>query len=68
MTVNGRSWPVHRVEARQYRLLVVNACSARFLTLVFSTSADNDTQDATSLPFYLTGARPGLMARGCLLL
>ena len=55
MVVNGRTWPTHTVEAKQYRLRVLNGCSARFLTLSFSTTPDGDPAASPRLPFYLLG-------------
>ncbi|MBI5684646.1 MAG: multicopper oxidase domain-containing protein [Verrucomicrobia bacterium] len=36
MLVNGRAWPVLRVEPRRYRFRILNACNSRFLILKFS--------------------------------
>jgi bilirubin oxidase len=33
MVVNGRTWPVLKVEARRYRLRILNGCNSRFLVL-----------------------------------
>lgn len=35
MMVNGRTWPVHRVEQRRYRYRILNGCNSRFLILDF---------------------------------
>jgi len=36
MTVNGNTWPHHRVQQRRYRLRLLNGCQSRFLILDFS--------------------------------
>ena len=33
MLVNGRTWPVLKVEPRRYRLRILNGCNSRFLSL-----------------------------------
>jgi spore coat protein A, manganese oxidase len=35
ITVNGNTWPFHRVEQRRYRLRFLNGCQSRFLILDF---------------------------------
>jgi spore coat protein A len=53
MLVNGASWPTAAVQARRYRLRLLNACNARFLNLqlyVADSSGDGITLDLTGTP------------------
>ncbi|MGR0318446.1 multicopper oxidase family protein [Agromyces sp. ZXT2-3] len=36
LTVNGNTWPFHRVQQRRYRLRFLNGCQSRFLILDFN--------------------------------
>ncbi len=49
MVVNGRTWPYLEVEARRYRLRLLNGCNSRFLIL---------TTDA-ALPLWRIGSEAG---------
>ena len=49
MVVNGRTWPVHRVEPRRYRLRFLNGCNARFLVLKLTT----EVPGTDSLPIHV---------------
>ncbi len=53
MLVNGTAFPQVSVEARRYRLRLLNACNARFLNLqlyVDDTSSNGITLDANGFP------------------
>jgi len=51
MVVNGKTWPVLKVEPRRYRFRFLNGCDSRFLILKF----DN------ALPFWQIGADGGFL-------
>lgn len=53
MVVNGRTWPLLRVEKRRYRFRILNASNARFMIL----KLDND------LPFWQIGGDGGFLPR-----
>jgi spore coat protein A len=73
MLVNGTVFPVATVEARRYRLRVLNACQARFLNLqlyVADTSKDGITYNNKGVPvnaagpaFMVIGAEGGFLPR-----
>jgi spore coat protein A, manganese oxidase len=46
MVVNGKIWPQQKVQARRYRLRLLNGCDSRFLLLQFRT----DPNGCASLP------------------
>ncbi len=51
LVVNGRTWPYADVEARRYRLRLLNGSNARFLILKFNAN----------VPFYQIGAEGGFL-------
>jgi bilirubin oxidase len=62
MLVNGRTWPVLKVEPRRYRLRVLNGCNSRFLILKITT--DPTTRPATAaLPFWQIGTEGGFLPK-----
>jgi len=73
MLVNGTVFPVATVDARRYRLRVLNACQARFLNLqlyVADTSKDGITYNNKGVPvnaagpsFMVIGAEGGFLPR-----
>ena len=63
MVVNGRTWPVHHVEPRRYRLRFLNGCNARYLVLKLTDqNPDLDTPPYRSAaPFGLVGTEGGFL-------
>ena len=62
VVVNGRAWPVHRVERRRYRLRLLNGCDSRFLLLALATDAT--ARPATpAVPFWQVGGDGGFLPR-----
>jgi len=67
MVVNGKTWPVLNVEARRYRLRLLNGCNSRFLILQMAQDADAipgiDDGNSTALPgmFWQIGAEGGFL-------
>jgi spore coat protein A len=54
IVVNGRSWPTFSVEARRYRLRLLNGSNSRFYNLKIG-------QGRTAVPFYVIGTEGGLL-------
>ncbi|HEX3649913.1 MAG TPA: multicopper oxidase [Pseudonocardiaceae bacterium] len=64
MVVNGRTWPVLKVEPRRYRFRFVNACNARFLRMNLTDAATaNSVTPPSALPFWQIGTDGGLLDR-----
>ena len=64
MVVNGRTWPVLKVEPRRYRFRFVNACNARFLQMNLTDAANaSSTTPPSALPFWQIGTDGGLLDR-----
>lgn len=62
MTVNGRTWPVLRVEPRRYRFRFVDACNARFLSMNLTEAPNADSAPAPSaVSFWQIGTDGGLL-------
>ncbi len=67
MTVNGRTWPVARLEARRHRFRLLNGCNSRFLLLKLTRTdpltlaADQPAPGDVSL--HLIGGDGGLAPR-----
>jgi bilirubin oxidase len=63
MVTNGRTWPVHEVEQRRYRLRFLNGCNSRFLILklVANRLASRPAQPA--LPLWQIGADGGFLPK-----
>jgi FtsP/CotA-like multicopper oxidase with cupredoxin domain len=59
--VNGRTWPVLRVEPRRYRFRVLNGGNARFLILKFSADPLAARPVAPRLPCWVIGADGGFL-------
>ena len=63
MVVNGKIWPKQDVEARNYRLRLLNGCDSRFLAVQFFAVPAGATDFSTSagpLPFTVIGSDQGL--------
>ena len=63
MVVNGMIWPKMDVEARNYRLLLLNGCDSRFLAIQFfevPAGATDFTTATGPLPFTVIGSDQGL--------
>ena len=64
MTVNGKVWPKFNVEARKYRLRLLNACDSRYLILQFYALPIGETEldkaNTDPLPFTIIGGDDGL--------
>ena len=61
MVVNGRTWPVLRVEPRRYRFRVLNACNTRFLILKLASDPLAARPAQAALPFWQLGADGGFL-------
>jgi bilirubin oxidase len=61
MMVNGRTWPVLAVEARRYRLRLLNACNTRVLLLKVATSPTAARPASAALPIWVIGTDGGLL-------
>ena len=62
MTVNGRTWPVLKVEPRRYRFRFLNGCNARFLSMNLTDAPNADSAPAPSaVPFWQIGTDGGLL-------
>ena len=55
MVVNGKTWPVLKVEPRRYRFRLLNGCNSRFLLLKLA-SDPAFRPAATALPMWMIGA------------
>jgi FtsP/CotA-like multicopper oxidase with cupredoxin domain len=64
MCVNGRTWPVLKVEPRRYRLRFVDACNARFLRMNLTDPANaSSATPPSAIPFWQIGTDGGLLDR-----
>jgi spore coat protein A, manganese oxidase len=62
MLVNGKAWPYLDVEARKYRLRLLNACNARFLNMTLVQADDNGNPMGMAGPlFHVIGTGGGLL-------
>ena len=57
--VNGKIFPYHEVEARKYRLRLVNGSNGSFYRLSFSPEA---TVTSEAIPFYQIGSEQGFLS------
>jgi FtsP/CotA-like multicopper oxidase with cupredoxin domain len=60
MMVNGRTWPLLRVEPRRYRFRILNGCNARFLILTIAAHPRHRPAQA-ALPMWMIGSEGGLL-------
>jgi FtsP/CotA-like multicopper oxidase with cupredoxin domain len=63
MVVNGKIWPKMDVEARNYRLRLLNGCDSRFLAIQFfevPAGKEDFTHGTGPLPFTVIGSDQGL--------
>ncbi|MCG6891926.1 MAG: hypothetical protein LJE92_20265, partial [Gammaproteobacteria bacterium] len=62
MLVNGVLWPKYDVEARQYRVRLLNGSDSRFMRLRLRVVPLNETDPAAgkTLPFYIVGSDQSL--------
>jgi spore coat protein A, manganese oxidase len=60
MMVNGRTWPVLRVEPRRYRFRMLNGCNARFLILTVASHPTRRPAEA-ALPIWVIGSEGGFL-------
>jgi bilirubin oxidase len=63
MVVNGRTWPILRVEQRRYRFRFLNGCNSRFLILKMVTDPLVSRPASPTLPFWQIGADGGFLPR-----
>jgi spore coat protein A len=61
LVVNGRTWPVLRVEPRRYRFRILNGCNSRFLILKITTDPLARRPARPALPFWQIGAEGGFL-------
>jgi FtsP/CotA-like multicopper oxidase with cupredoxin domain len=61
ITVNGNTWPVLTVEARRYRLRVLNMCNARYLSMKIVTNPLAARPVTPALPIWVIGADGGFL-------
>lgn len=63
MLTNGKAWPVQKVQARPYRLHLLNGCDTRYLALSFIAVNASATTFAGGrvVPYTIVGADQGLM-------
>jgi spore coat protein A, manganese oxidase len=60
MMVNGRTWPVLRVEPRRYRFRMLNGCNSRFLILKIASHPRRRPAE-TALPVWMIGSEGGFL-------
>ncbi|KAL5226563.1 hypothetical protein ABZP36_014828 [Zizania latifolia] len=53
ITVNGKAWPFVNVQRRRYRLRILNASNARYLSITLSLSNSNGS---AGIPFHVIGS------------
>lgn len=64
MCVNGRTWPVLRVEPRRYRFRFLDACNARFLRMNLTDAANaSSTTPPSAIPMWQIGTDGGFLDR-----
>jgi FtsP/CotA-like multicopper oxidase with cupredoxin domain len=65
MLVNGIMWPIMKVEPRNYRLRLLNACDSRFIFVEFFKVGLGDselpTENAEPIPFTVVADHHGLV-------
>ncbi|WP_051450111.1 multicopper oxidase family protein [Actinospica robiniae] len=62
MVVNGRTWPVLRVEPRRYRFRVLNGCNGRYLSMNLTEARYANGYSAPSaVAFWQIGTDGGLL-------
>jgi spore coat protein A len=61
IVVNGRTWPVMRVERRRYRLRILNVCNTRVLVLKIATNPLAARPAAAAMPIWVIGADGGFL-------
>jgi len=61
IVVNGRTWPALNVEARRYRLRLLNASNTRTLLLKIVTNPTAPRPASAALPFWVIGTDGGLL-------
>ncbi|HEX4790752.1 MAG TPA: multicopper oxidase domain-containing protein [Actinospica sp.] len=62
MVVNGRTWPVLKVEPRRYRFRFVDSCNARFLSMNLTDKANAaSTTPPSAVSFWQIGTDGGLL-------
>jgi bilirubin oxidase len=61
MVVNGRTWPVLRVEPRRYRFRVLNGCNSRFLILKVAADPLARRPARAALPIWAIGTEGGFL-------
>ncbi|MCI0747215.1 MAG: multicopper oxidase [Verrucomicrobia subdivision 3 bacterium] len=62
MVVNGRTWPLLKVEPRRYRFRLLNGCNSRFLILKLVTGDPTTRPGIPALPFWQIGAEGGFLS------
>ncbi len=62
MVVNGRTWPVLRVEPRRYRFRLLNGCNSRFLILKVASNPLARRPARAALPMWAIGTEGGFLA------
>src|SRR6266567_2238717 len=61
MCVNGRTWPVFKVEPRRYRFRFVDGCNARFLSMNLTDAANaGSSTPPSAVSFWQIGTDGGL--------
>ena len=63
MLVNGRTWPKLDVEARRYRLRLLNGCNSRTLWLKLVQGDPAARPAKSALPFWLMGSEGGFLPK-----
>jgi len=63
IVVNGATWPVLNVEARRYRLRIVNASNTRFYMLKIVTNPTAPRPAKPAMPFFQIGSDGGFLPR-----
>lgn len=61
LSVNGQTWPRLEVEARRYRLRILNACSTRVLILKLVSDPTGTRPVAPALTFWQIGSDGGFL-------
>ena len=62
MVVNGRTWPVLRVEPRRYRFRFVDGCNARFLSMNLTDQSEaSSATPPSAVAFWQIGTDGGLL-------
>jgi spore coat protein A len=61
IVVNGKTWPVLRVEPRRYRFRFLNGCNSRFLILKIVSNALARRPARPALPFWQIGTEGGFL-------